>query len=387
VPDRQAGNALVIVDVDAHMSGPITPIWPLDCQTLKRGTAIWRGGAFGTPTPRPGVGDAITIVAVDLPDGERWLAYWSNSIGFVVQLDGASDGYILGREGTFFNHHARAVNGELWVTYALTQGEAPETVRVVPINRAMARVPLVPPTIPPIEPPVEPPTEPPVEPPIEPPTEPPVKPPEPPGVLMNAVGYEHINYEGRSQEFPGNAYNLAEQGFANELSSMRVPSGVTITLFEKPQHGGRSLTLTADAPDFRKFPGPGADGTWNDAANSVLIGEPPSAALRLKRAGKYVEATAARIALVDRPTDAGLVALTEHNGPEAAAIRFDARFTKANVQLAITVNGDLETRPAGTFGAYEQLFCTTQPDETSILYRLDGARVLGESLVIIKGDA
>src|SRR5262252_5642482 len=160
VPDRQAGNALMLANADGSPQGPIGPMWPYDAQTLGHGAVIWRGGAYGTPTPRPGVSDAITIVAVDLPDGERWLVYWSNSLGFVVQLDGASDGYLLGTTGTFFNHHARAVGNELVVAYSLTQGEAPGDVRVVVIDRTVARVPLVPP-------PVEPPTEPPVEPPVD----------------------------------------------------------------------------------------------------------------------------------------------------------------------------------------------------------------------------
>lgn len=205
--------------------------------------------------------------------------------------------------------------------------------------------------------------------------------------MTNAVGYEHINYEGRSQEFPGNAYNLAEQGLDRELSSMRVPSGVTVHLYAEPQHSGAVLTLTSDAPDLRAFPGPGADGTWNDAARSLQIGGEAATntdAVRLMRGGKYVEAVGTKIVAVDRPTDAGLIALTEHNGPDQAAIRFDALFTKANVQLSIQNDGSLQTRPAGTVGPFEmeQVFCTTQPDGSSVLYRLDGARMFGEPLLI-----
>jgi hypothetical protein len=200
---------------------------------------------------------------------------------------------------------------------------------------------------------------------------------------MNAIGYEHINYEGRSQEFPGNAFNLAEQQLANELSSMRVPRGVSVTLFAGTNMAGQSLTLTEDAPDFRRFPGPGADGTWNDAANSVRIGA-GSDDVRLTRGGQFVEAAGSAIRLVNTPTDAGRVALTRHDAPTQGAIRFSALFTQANVQLSIQNDGSLQTRPAGTLGPFEreQVFATTQPDGTSLLYRVDGVRMFGEPLLI-----
>lgn len=55
--------------------------------------------------------------------------------------------------------------------------------------------------------------------------------------------------------------------------------------------------------------------------------------------------------------------------------RFDARFVAANVQLSMTP-GSLETRGAGTIGAWEALYATDQPDGSSLLYRLDGDRLV-----------
>jgi hypothetical protein len=51
--------------------------------------------------------------------------------------------------------------------------------------------------------------------------------------------------------------------------------------------------------------------------------------------------------------------------------RFDVRFLAANRQLSITPFG-LESRVAGTFGLWEMVYATDQPDGCSLLYRLDG---------------
>jgi hypothetical protein len=50
--------------------------------------------------------------------------------------------------------------------------------------------------------------------------------------------------------------------------------------------------------------------------------------------------------------------------------RFDVRFLAANRQLSITPFG-LESRVAGTFGLWEMVYATDQPDGSSLLYRLD----------------
>lgn len=63
---------------------------------------------------------------------------------------------------------------------------------------------------------------------------------------------------------------------------------------------------------------------------------------------------------------------------------FLARFVAADRMLSIQPDGSLETRPAGTDGAYEQLRATSQPEGLDILYRADGDRVLGAPLVIVE---
>ena len=59
-------------------------------------------------------------------------------------------------------------------------------------------------------------------------------------------------------------------------------------------------------------------------------------------------------------------ALTRH--PDG---HFDVLFVAANVQLSMCIEGQLETRPAGTFGDCEQWYATEQPapQGTAWLYR------------------
>jgi hypothetical protein len=177
IPSRGYGYGLQLVD-PSGLVHDITDIYAGAEQTIEAGAAIWTGGAYGIPAPVPACPDAQNLVLAELPDGEVWLVYWSSSVGFIAQLDGSAYGYILGTTPTFFNHHARAVNGELLVTWSVTAGEAPSDVQRVFIDRTESRDELVP--LPPDveEPPPS--TEPPdVE---EPPpsTEPPDPEPEPP---------------------------------------------------------------------------------------------------------------------------------------------------------------------------------------------------------------
>jgi hypothetical protein len=54
----------------------------------------------------------------------------------------------------------------------------------------------------------------------------------------------------------------------DNISSVRVPPGMTVILYENDNYGGASLTLTSDVSDLRNYPGPGPDGTWNDAVSA-----------------------------------------------------------------------------------------------------------------------
>jgi hypothetical protein len=143
VPDGASGYGIKLVDPDGIVSEAVG-VWALDEQTLDERAAVWRGGALGTAIPLPAL-PAVNLQVVDLPDGERWLVYWSDPTGFIVQKDGAADGYILGNAPIFFNHHARAVGADLWVAWSSTSGEAFGDISVVRIDRTAPRVALEPP--------------------------------------------------------------------------------------------------------------------------------------------------------------------------------------------------------------------------------------------------
>jgi hypothetical protein len=98
--------------------------------------------------------------------------------------------------------------------------------------------------------------------------------------INNAVGgppaagvvlYQHINYGGAaSQSLAKGNYTLAQlqaRGVLNDwASSMRVPSGWTVILYQHDNFTGTSWTRTSNTPDFRALT-PNA----NDQASSVRI--------------------------------------------------------------------------------------------------------------------
>lgn len=231
-------------------------------------------------------------------------------------------------------------------------------------------------TLEPVPPPVDPVD--PVDPdPIDPPPAtlfPPAK-PFTEGTMSKVTFFEHVNYQGRSWE-----YGVGDVAFveaANDhFSSVRIPAGMTATLFEHRDFGGRSIGILADVADMRTI-------GWNDAASSLKItGAGAAVGLRLKVAGAFVECNAeGRVDLVSRPSDAGTVAITRHDDSK----RYDARFVKADRQLAINPDGGLESRPAGSIGLWESFAATTQPDPdvAHLLYRVNEGVVIGGTVLQI----
>lgn len=54
------------------------------------------------------------------------------------------------------------------------------------------------------------------------------------------------------------------------MSSLRVISGWTVTLYEDKDFHGRSVTVTADTPNLTTLPGP-CDGSFNDCVSSLKV--------------------------------------------------------------------------------------------------------------------
>lgn len=57
----------------------------------------------------------------------------------------------------------------------------------------------------------------------------------------------------------------------DRMTSVFVPAGRRVTLYEHGNFDGASLVLTSSVGDLRDRPGPGADGTWNDVVSSVRV--------------------------------------------------------------------------------------------------------------------
>ena len=85
-------------------------------------------------------------------------------------------------------------------------------------------------------------------------------------VSEQAIIYQNCGFNGSSVSLGiGNYPNIANAGFANDsLSSLRVPAGLQVTLYENNAFGGASITFTAD--DFCLI-----NNSFNDACSSLKI--------------------------------------------------------------------------------------------------------------------
>lgn len=85
-----------------------------------------------------------------------------------------------------------------------------------------------------------------------------------------AMFYEHISFNGASFSAAADIPFVGWE-WNDRISSVRVPPGKTVVLYEHSNYGGQSLRLNGDVPDLRQFPGPGPDRTWNDAVSSIRL--------------------------------------------------------------------------------------------------------------------
>lgn len=90
------------------------------------------------------------------------------------------------------------------------------------------------------------------------------------GLDLEVTFYEHINFQGASFS-AGGEVDFVGWDWNDQISSVRIPSGRNVTLYEHAFFGGQAIGLSGDVADLRSFGGPGADGTWNDAVSSIGI--------------------------------------------------------------------------------------------------------------------
>ena len=57
------------------------------------------------------------------------------------------------------------------------------------------------------------------------------------------------------------------------ISSIRVPSGWSITIYDEDNYTGNSMVLTRDTPDLHNVPGPCGD-DWDDCIASIQVRQP-----------------------------------------------------------------------------------------------------------------
>jgi hypothetical protein len=78
-----------------------------------------------------------------------------------------------------------------------------------------------------------------------------------------AVVYEDIDYGGRSQVLDGGRYDIGRLSFGNDrISSVKVPPGWKVTLYQDAGFRGATRVLTADTPALADF---------NDHPSSIVV--------------------------------------------------------------------------------------------------------------------
>ena len=85
-----------------------------------------------------------------------------------------------------------------------------------------------------------------------------------------AVFYEDIWFGAGAMTASGDVSFVGWE-WNDRMSSVHVPAGRTVVLYEHADFGGDTLTLSSDDSDLRDHPGPGPDGTWNDAVSAVRV--------------------------------------------------------------------------------------------------------------------
>jgi peptidase inhibitor family I36 len=92
------------------------------------------------------------------------------------------------------------------------------------------------------------------------------------------VIYADTNFRGNSRAMLGNAPNLddlpgcggAGADWDDCISSIRVPSGWEVAVFDHDDYTGDSATFRADVPDLHQVPGP-CGNDWDDCISSIQV--------------------------------------------------------------------------------------------------------------------
>ncbi|MEV8535851.1 beta/gamma crystallin-related protein [Streptomyces sp. NPDC051211] len=80
--------------------------------------------------------------------------------------------------------------------------------------------------------------------------------------MAEAVFFSDTNHQGKSAAL-GPGRHVLDENFNDTISSVRVPAGWTVTLFDGRNFDGESIELTSDAPNLSSG--------INDRTSSIVI--------------------------------------------------------------------------------------------------------------------
>jgi len=114
---------------------------------ISENQAIWDNGEFNFDLRIPIELIGKKFVKVD---DEDWIVGWNDKWGLIAVENGQVSGYVLETQPIAFNHDAHEVNGELVVCWSTTQGEGPNDLVKVTVDRTKPRTVFIDVDIPPI---------------------------------------------------------------------------------------------------------------------------------------------------------------------------------------------------------------------------------------------
>jgi urease subunit beta len=172
--------------------------------------------------------------------------------------------------------------------------------------------------------------------------------------------YKDVDFKGNRKELDEGEYNIYDLGIGdnigdNELSSLTVPAGMKVIVYEYEDFRGRSKTFTSNVKDLRKVKIEGK--SFNDATSSIRI--------------------------TKIPMTAGQIVITN---PEP--IKLNAKQEKDAIKLKVKNVGDRPIQVGSHFHFYEVNGNTpTKTKEAATGLQFDREKTKGMHLNIIAGTA
>lgn len=138
---------------------------------------------------------------------------------------------------------------------------------------------------------------------------------------LKATFYTDCDYSGQSSSLGPGRYDLPQMGIPNDsLSSVRVPSGLKVTIFEHGGFQGRTLELTSDEACLVNRNKDGLN--FNDVTSGIVV--------------EKIESPASYLPLADGPNDIG-------SNPQASVAKGETKFAVIGGKKAAIFNNRMDT--------------------------------------------